>query len=386
MRYLWILLFSVFVSPFARADVSNDVIRAYNAALANGSDQDAIIKSAQALAAEAIANPEDDTSILLAYEAGATLCRLGRCADAVAAANYVNTRPVTDPKAYTILEDRALLAALANWETDKTRKTRRELDRVLDNLIETVPSQLSLQAFEARYNDDLSRGRIGRAAMSAEDASHHLRPIADLIPQQYVEAERTSAISMFNSDQDPEARRRIAHLQGWLGQQRRLAGADAPDWMKQEEDAAYAWGLAMDAWFTSSGRDGISAHEMNAILAGYRLNEGYPAESHLPADIASSSESLPFCKGALKKDPELLYTGRQVRRGFFGAVILGFDIEDGLIINPQIHASIPEKEFEDQALKTVSQWVWVADEGQMPGIDCSMSRQNIVQPLVFTLD
>lgn len=382
MRFTTLIVSTVLGASAAYGDISNDKIKIYNQAVEAGTDANAIIKAAADLATEAIANPNQEDAVLLAYEAGAMMCLMGACQNALPAAKFVAQAPNTDPNAHPVATDRALLLRYSEWAASPKRQTRRTFDDALKAHIPLEPSMLSVKAFEARYGADTQSGKLRQTARSASEAGDHLRPVAELIPKSYVLAELTAAISQFNDNQDKSARSDIAHLNSWITQFR-IAQDEPADWIREEEDRTYAWGLAMDAWYISSGRRGISEQKLDEIKATYNTQENPTTDS--PED-ADDPEGLPFCKGEMQQRPALRYKSSQVEQGFFGAVIVGFDIEDGFVRNPVIRASVPEERFETQALETISKWTWQPAEDQKPGETCRLSRTNIVLPMVFALD
>jgi len=382
-RFFELTIAGLFMLPTAAADISNETIRAYNEALQAG-DRSAIVDASKALAAEAIANPTEQDAVLLAYEAGSQLCIYNTCESAQAAAEFVAASPIVDVSAHPVAEDRALLASFADWSADPKRKTRRDLDAALESIVSLQPTTLSIKAFEARYRADHTNGKARKAAKSADEAGDHVRPVAEQVPSPYIAAEFFAAISTFNSSQNASAQRDMTHLEGWLEQYETKLGEDAPDWINKQRFKAYAWRLAMTAWFQSTGNRGVSKDEIDTILASYQTDtaepEGNDNSDHLTADI------LPFCQGQMSQTPKLRYRAGQTQRGFFGAVIVHFDIESGRVVNAHIEASVPEERFEEQALDAISQWTWEVEDGQIPGENCRMDRTNIVQPLVFSLD
>ncbi|MEO9969138.1 MAG: energy transducer TonB [Hyphomonadaceae bacterium] len=376
--------------PAAFADISNTTIEAYNTAIAQ-TDRAAIIDASKALAAEAVATPEHPDSVLLAYETGAKLCEFGACASALDAANFVAAAPITDPEAHPLAEDRTLLASFANWSADSNRKNRKALENTLTEIVPTQPSNLSILAFATLYTSELNAGKTRNGAKIAGDAGDHLRPFAELVPRHFVSAEFVAAISHFNANQDSDAQLRMTHLQGWLGQYGTKLGETAPDWVADEQARASAWGLAMGAWYTSSRtrgstKRGISPERLNAILESYTPKNVDTDPETTALDLDESEGRLPFCEGELKQSPKLRYRAGDGQRGFFGAVIAGFDIEDGRVVNLVVKAAVPEDRFEENALRTVSQWMWEPSENQSPGENCSMSRTNLALPLVFQLE
>lgn len=387
MRLIFLSLCTFSLAFSSHADISNETIRAYNSAIAQG-DRSAIIETSKALAAAAVANPEHSQSVLLAFEAGHKLCELDQCAEAQAAANYVATSAITDPDAHPVAEDRALLASFSNWSVDKNRRTRKAFDTALTPLVSLPPTNLTIKAMQARHFYDFETGKYRKASNSAGQAGDHIRPVADQIPRAYVAAEKMAAISGFNSAPNRSVLSDLVHLQGWLAQHRVSLGEDAPDWVEKEEFRTHAWELAIEAWFVSSNKKSLSEAQRDDIMSTYDTGPDITEllEAAKATALLEGIAALPFCEGELLQRPPLRYPLDSFRQGRYGAVIVGFNIEDGQVADVVVKAAVPSDEFEDQASSTVSQWTWKANSDQNPGVDCSMSRKDVVQPLVFALD
>lgn len=383
MRAFMMIFMWLSSAGIAFADISQEKIIAYNEALETGANPETTLKAAQDLIAEALANPAEEDAVILAYEAGVRLCTIGACKDAKSAADFVTQAEPTDTTTYPTPIDRALLSAYVDWSIDQTRKTDKAFDLALGDAAPTEPTNLSISAFEARYLRDIQNGKPWRVAKNAKEAATHIQPIADVLPQSYVNAALYGAISDFNHTQSVDALRDVTHLRGWLGRYRRSAEGPAKAWSSREQDRTHAWGLSMNAWFISSGEgDGLSDRQVDAILAEY---ETEVPETSLDTDDVSGDDRLPFCEGQLEMKPALRYPDNQIDRGLFGAVIANYDFEEGKIVNLVISASVPEEGFKEEASETVSKWRWVPNEGQVPEENCRLSRENVVLPLVFAL-
>ena len=188
-----------------------------------------------------------------------------------------------------------------------------------------------------------------------------------------------AASARFNSGQERLAHSEMIHLRGWLAEFTANSGEGVPEWTSAMTYRALAWNLAMDAWFLSTGQRGVSEAEAEQILASYPS----PTASEVSTE---QIDGLPFCEGYLKPDPELRYRGAQVAQGYYGAVIVAFDIKDGQVQNPVIKASVPLQQFDEQALEAISKWTWIANDHEVPGETCQMSRSDLAQPVVFSLD
>ena len=377
MRFQLLVLVGLLFNAPAVADISNETIRAYNEALSAG-EEPGIIETSKALAAEAVANPEHSQAVLLAFEAASQLCTRGACKDAKTAANFVANAPITDPTAHPVSEDRILLNAFAEWTDKKSSKTRKELDAALDTITPMAPTNLSIDAMQARYSYDLAEGRLGSAAETAGQAGDHIRPIATEAPGLYASSEFLAAVSLFNSRQSRMAHEDMAHLQGWLSQFREALGDEAPDWVSQQYYRAYAWRLTMDAWFQSAGLiSPIHKRNIDDILASYENEDS-------ETDVAGDTDSLPFCKGVFRQIPRLRFNSRQIADRF-GSVIITTALKDGKSVDPVVRAAVPEGVFEDNIVDTIAKWTWEPEEGQNIGIDCSMSADESVHSFVFII-
>ena len=145
MRLLGFALAIALTIPVASADVSSDTIHTFNQALESG-DRPMIIEASKALAAAAIANPEDEQSVLFAFEAASQLCTLGQCPEAEAASRFVTSAPITDPAEHPVTDDRNLLLSYVNWSLRKNRKTRKTFDKALESVLSLSPTPLSIKA------------------------------------------------------------------------------------------------------------------------------------------------------------------------------------------------------------------------------------------------
>lgn len=139
----------------------------------------------------------------------------------------------------------------------------------------------------------------------------------------------------------------------------------------------------MEAYFLSARKRFPGDDEIDAILAGY--NADSPS---LNARARQSSEeyALPFCSGEMVQKPAMRYRMRDVRKGRFGAVILGFELDqEGRVVNPVVLASVPEEHFDDRSMRIVGKWRFKPDDPDAVGVTCRLNRSNVIQPLLFSL-
>lgn len=258
----------------------------------------------------------------------------------------------------------ALLRALSNYQDDAT--------------VETVNAHLIVMS------NDVASGDYEKMRESAVAATAHLAPVAEFLPQQYIEAKFVGAISLFNGEEDASAMLEMAHVEGFTGRFREPGFDDRPVWAINIYWKATAWTMAMDAYFETAKKDHPSEDEINAVLANYKVD----TETLNAAAKASEAESaLPFCDGRVVQSPQLRYPARSMRKGMVGAVIMGMDFDTGgKVLNPKVLASIPSDEFDESLLRTVSKWRYRAKKRKDVGVTCRVDRTNIVIPFIFTLE
>ncbi|MEM9572351.1 MAG: energy transducer TonB [Pseudomonadota bacterium] len=253
----------------------------------------------------------------------------------------------------------ALLLALDNYQGDAT--------------VETVNAHLIVMTH------DTVAGRYADIRESAMAAAHHLEPVKEIIPQQYIESKFVAATALFNGDADPEAMREMTHVQGFA-KQFRSADGEHPDWAVGLRWKAEAWVMAMDSFFESERDKHPSSDELDAIL------DTYPVTGDRPESPPETVSALPFCDGRIRQSPKMRYPGNAAEDGVVGAVIVAFDLDaDGKVINPKVRAAIPNDAFEDTILKTISKWSYRADKRKEVGVTCRIERTNVVMPFTFLL-
>lgn len=378
MRKLLIGLVLALAMNSAAADISSDVIQAFNSSM-QGGDEDSQIAAASNLAAEAMTNPEDEMAALLAYEAAWTLCNNDSCEAAIEPAEFARLQPSSDPAAHPIAADRELLVAYTNWKTKQSRRNRQSLDTALAAVVHGEPSLLSLTAFQERYLFDASKRRYSLTEATALEAATHFKLVEDSFPHLYVGAEMSAIVASFNDRPTADAQRRMAHFEGYLMQMRApYEDKEEPSWMREAYFRANAWSLAMLAYFNSSSKRGAGSAEIEAILASYQENEAYTeATEHKQRDVA-------FCDGELIQRPRFNYPRGTANKGMIGAVIVGLQVIDGKAVNFEILASVPNEGFKESALETVSQWTWKVSEEQSVE-PCNTTHENMVLPLLFQI-
>ncbi|MCR9268963.1 MAG: energy transducer TonB [Hyphomonadaceae bacterium] len=243
--------------------------------------------------------------------------------------------------------------------------------------VETVKAYWQLMTF------DVEAGDQDKLRASAIATAEHLDPVADLLPQRYIEAKYIAAVAYFSDQLAQDAMLEMAHVKGFTTQYLDETG-ERPDWAEKLRWRADAWGMAMQAYFESAGERYPAEGEIDAILASYGYNEA----SLNAAAIESPGESsgLPHCRGSLVQRPRLRYPAGGARKGMYGAVILQLEFDqDGNVVNPTVLASVPVEQFEEKSLRTVGKWRYKADKPNAVGNTCALERTNVIQPLVFQL-
>ncbi|WOR14603.1 TonB family protein [Hyphomonas sp. FCG-A18] len=275
-----------------------------------------------------------------------------------------------------------VVEAQTAWQAKKNSKTRKALKAALaayddDPTLETVRVHYDL------LNHDIEHATPHKLRETAQAVVEHLEPVAEILPQQYVEAKFIGAIALFNGRQKREAVLEMAEVEG-----RAYAAVDEEGerlgWAEDLHWKAYAWRLAMRAYFKSTGEWQPTEKQVDEILAKWKAtSEQVNARAHVGE---TKDGALPHCAGELIQEPRMRYPAGKAMRGMFGSVILrfGFD-EAGNIKEPEVMASIPLEGFKDRASETVSQWRFEATEPNEVGKTCRLHRENVVLPMVFAI-
>lgn len=279
------------------------------------------------------------------------------------------------------LDISAIVEAQAAYDSKQTNKTRAELLAALESYqgeptIETVNAHLIVMM------NDTTAGNHRRMRESALLAADHLGPVSEILPQQLAEAKFLAAVGLFNGQLESSAMIEMAHVEGFA---RSHVGdaEEAPDWVYPLAWKATAWGYAMQAYFESVGERYPSNAEIDEILASY----GFDIDEANEEAMQTAGESgLPHCPGKLVQRPKMRYPAGGVRRGMFGAVILGLEFDNqGQVINPEVLASVPLEFFDAKSQRTVGKWRYKPENEADVGITCALERTNVVLPLVFQL-
>lgn len=244
------------------------------------------------------------------------------------------------------------------------------------------PAVETVNAYLALIISDSASENVENMRESGLAAAAHFEPVKDIIPQQFIEAKYVAAVAYFNDDPSPNAMIEMAHVEGFAKAFRDGLG-EHPDWADDLRWKADAWGMAMEAYFISSRKRYPSEADIDAVLANYPI----------PADTAASNDEddevenkLPQCEGRMIQRPKMRYPSGKAMRGMFGAVILGFELDqDGNVVDPKILASVPIEEFDERSLETVGKWRFKPDDSDQVGVSCRVERSKVVQPLIFQI-
>ncbi|NQY40957.1 MAG: energy transducer TonB [Henriciella sp.] len=269
-----------------------------------------------------------------------------------------------------------IVAAQKSLADGPSDATRAGLLAALDDY-SGPPAVESVNAYMSLVSSDSASGDTAKMRESALAAAAHFEPVKDIIPQQYAETKYVAAVAYFNDDPEPDAMLEMAHVEGFTKAYRDSLG-ERPDWATNLGWKADAWGIAMEAYFESDRKKPPSDAEINAILAAYPVPQD--------ATETASDNPLPQCAGRMIQRPKMRYPSGKARRGMYGAVILGFELDpEGRVVNPEILASIPIEEFDEKSLQTVGKWRFKPDDPDQVGVSCRLERSNVVQPLIFQI-
>ena len=268
-----------------------------------------------------------------------------------------------------------IVTAQDAYDADLNNRTRSELLAAL-KAYEGPPTVETVNAYIIVMANDTALGRHEKIRESALAATNHLEPIARIIPKQYADSKYAAAVSYFNSDPEPEAILEMAHLRGFLRGVANEDGARA-EWAIDMGWKVSAWEMAMGAYFTSVDEPYPNEGETNAIV------DQYPS---IPTPSSERLNPLPHCSGKLIQRPRLDYPAAALRQGRFGALFLRMHLDDeGRVVDPEVLAAVPVDEFDDRSMRMVSRWKYRPDKPRDVGVKCSLERQNLIQPLTFSI-
>ena len=359
----------------AMADMPAGTISTFNEAVQTG-DAVIVVAAAKALGATAIAHPEDPQAAVAAFEAANQLCLRGACGDAMPMAEYLAGLETGLPASRAEVE---ILHAFATWvASDGGKAADAAFSEVLGAHAGTPPSMLTLAAYEY-YAADLAGSDDWAAVRErAALAVSHEVPVRDVVPRRWAAMALLSASAQFNRDRSTDALQEVADIESYLYRKRYVEDVE------NLEDVYYqasAWRQAMMAFFTSvKGRDFKIARRIDAQADAVReeLNDLAKADG-------DDAEGPPLCTGHVVTPPRPTYPRDAARKGYVGAVILGFDFVDGAPGNYRVLASVPDGQFEQTSLDGMKYFKWEWDAQQEdPG--CTKAKEAAgVYPFNYAL-
>lgn len=361
------------MSPVAQAGIPAQTIQAFNEAVDSG-DKTAIIETADALIAAALEHPGDPQAISAAFEAGTYLCLSNACPRASAASplmNGANTEDVTPALAN-------LLVVYADWSASQNKTTDKAMMSALEAVAPETPTYLTISAFDRYHLKKLEAKDINDIRKVAELGAGHLKPVWNIVPANWASLELSAIAATFARSRDTAVIDRLAKLEVALYPYNLKAYKDRPDLVELYYQT-YAWRFATDSFFRSR-----STRNAGMLKAADDYVEAETAKIFQAYDQTRERKGTPFCTGGLTKAPSPEYPGRAQSDGYVGAVILGFDIDEGKIANMRVLAAVPDRQFENAALAAMKRVEWYFDEVQKHP-DCRRSRDSrpIIQSFQF---
>ncbi|MBU3919527.1 MAG: energy transducer TonB [Alphaproteobacteria bacterium] len=357
----------------AAAEITDADVLNYNAAVASGNVEQ-IRAAAQQLASAAIASEGDPQASLIAYESGWVLCQIGACAEALPAAEFAAAQ-AGGPEGATLLK------AFAAWKVNPSVANEKSVDAALGAIQSAPPTGLSTSAVRERYASELQSRNFDDAARLAQLATAHFAAGGEAYERYLIEARTIDISSRFNVKPKASQLEEMIHLRGELSRSQHLYGDNVPDWMEKSFWVANAWQSAMNAFFSSEGKPGVSEKRAEQILESYE--NGLEQADAKAADV-DPEPKLPLCEGNFVRKPAMRYPSGMGSKGQFGALIVRFRFEEGKVRDPEVLAAVPMDGFRDEVLKTISKWYF------KPSVDpakagCTLNRDSLIQEFVFSL-
>jgi len=361
MRGIFVVLATLWLSPVSLADVDSAAIRDFNSALQSGTTE-AQVAAARVLSNEVIANPNDKNAALMGFEAGWLLCRHADCQGAQPVAELIASLPIKDATQHPVPTDRNLLLAYVGWKNSVSRKSRSALDSALDAVQEAEPSMISMAAFNARYQYDQTKKRHRRATATAKAAKEHLTPIQDLVPLDVAMATFAQAANSWRDEPNADAQRLMHHAEGQFrvalssDDYRGSANTTTMRWR------ARAWTLMMEAYMESLRPEGgFSNIKRRPDIM--KPSEGDEIDAFYDQKVEPyRAEGQPFCGGRLSDEIDIIYPNVAETGGVVGAIVLGFDVENGVKTNERILAGVSGTPFYKAAIRALKKLEWVPIE------------------------
>ncbi|MEO1642339.1 MAG: energy transducer TonB [Pseudomonadota bacterium] len=271
-------------------------------------------------------------------------------------------------------------ASYTAWKTKDSSATRKSLFTALE-AYHGDPTNDTVRAYAELLGRVLQDGRNQEAFNVSHAALKHFEPAAAAIPKLYLETRYIAAVSAFNYNQNSDAILELATVEALTGMTRGPDGG-RPAWATKLYWQAQAWQGAMMAFYRSTDRAYPSQAKIDEIFN----QVGYSRETSRLRRQSKVSE-LPFCEGQLIRRPQIRFPQRANLRGTYGAVIVQFDLDTtGHVSAPEMLAAVPFDEFEDEVLKAVARWRWKADDRTAVNKTCRLSRENLVQQVIFLFE
>ncbi|MEQ9506539.1 MAG: TonB family protein [Hyphomonas sp.] len=354
----------VLLSGASHAAVPAELIRNFNLAL-EGDDPSAVIQSAEALIGAAVENPDDPNARGAAFEAGTQLCLRDACDRAIAAAPLMTGEGTEEVSAALA----NLLIVYATWTGAQTGKNTADLKLALEKVGPEAPTLLTITAFDRFQLERLKEGKLSEIRWAAEQAAAHYKPFWTVIPENWGTAELSAAAAQFNATKNDDVLDRFAKLEIAM-YPFKLAGLDERPSIERLYYQAYAWRLALASYFQSADEPStLKARAAEAYVdqETRRLAEAY---------YATREPKQPGCTGRMVKPPKPEFPQSAAKAGYVGAVIVGFEINEGRVENARILASVPDGTFETAVLESMKPIRWEYDEAQEVA-DCRRSTDAI---------
>lgn len=267
------------------------------------------------------------------------------------------------------------------YDTSPSGKNRKTLLQALANY-DGPPRNETVLAYMAILGNDGQRNDYDTVYESATATASHLESVSEILPRQYLEARYIAATAAFNGTQDTDAMLQMAHVQGLASHQRDEIQRE-PEWARTLRFNAEAWRMAMETYYSSNNVRNVPTQQADLILSEYRMSAPYYA----PEIDATSKDELPLCAGTFVKKPVMRYSRRKANKGMFGALIVQFEFDpEGKVTNPEILASVPARNFDEDVLRTLKKWTFKPADRENPGVTCRLNRKNVIQPFSFYLD
>lgn len=370
-------LIVMFAPVHSYAQIRSEAIGAFNAALGT-KDPAQIEPAATALIGEAIANPSDPNATVAAFEAAFRLVTIGEYSKAIKGAEFTVSQPAS---ANPPVESRLMLSAYAKYKSDPKHSTRRELDELLDDLVDSQVTSLSVIVYNDRFKAETADGNWSKAGDLSELAYRHFEPNKDAILTHYLNARLYSGVMTFARIKKRSSHELMAVVNAEIRQARDSTENDSP--LMDSLDDLYwtseAWLNAIEASLASGGISHLKDEDVEAIRARFP-STGVRIDAHACAECG---ETIPQCSGGFDMTPPLKYPRSKAWEGTVGAMILKLAMNDqGQVTDVDVLAAVPINTFEENTIETVMQWTWDRTGAEET---CKLANDRIILPVSYTL-